>query len=100
MELSFKAAPGRCAHWPGLKATGQSVVYVGRSMVAGDADKGIAASHPESKEPARVDSDSEDGRRFVKLCKRGDLLPADKATADFCGVSIAEEPKKADKPSK
>jgi hypothetical protein len=90
LQLKFVAAPERCAHWPGLKATGQAVDYVGRDFVRGDKDKGLAASHPASKEPVKVDSDSEDGRRFVKLCRRGDLLAHDKATAEMCGVGFVE----------
>jgi hypothetical protein len=90
MQLSFVAAPGCCAHWPGLKATGQAVDYVGRDFVSADSGKGVAASHPASKEPVKVAANSDEGRRFVKLCKRGDLLAHDKATAAFCGVDFTD----------
>ncbi len=86
MKLSFFAKPGHCVHWPGLKMTGQPCSYVGRNMVAGSAESGVAASHPASEEPAVVDSDSDVGRRLAKVCRRDDaLIPADEATAKFCG---------------
>lgn len=86
MQLSFRAKPGNVCHWPGLKANGQLCRYVGRDFVAGDADKGVAAAHPAAADPIVVDSESEDGRRLAKLCRRDDALwPADAATAAFCG---------------
>jgi hypothetical protein len=90
MQLSFVAAPGCCAHWPGLKATGQAVDYVGRDFVSADSGKGVAASHPASKEPVKVAANSDEGRRFVKLCKRGDLQAFDAVTAAACGKDFVE----------
>ena len=86
MLLKFYAKPGHVVQWPGLKMTGQAYSYVGRKMVAGDPAKGVAASHPADEEPAVVDSDSDVGRRLAKVCRRDDaLIPADEATAKFCG---------------
>lgn len=86
MKLSFYPRPGHCVHWPGLKAVGQAVAYVGREFAAGDPEQGVAARHPASKEPACADSESDVGRRLAKLCRRDDaLIPADAATAAFCG---------------
>lgn len=97
MQLSFYAKPGHCVHWPGLKATGQAVDYVGRDLVRGDKDKGFAAAHPASKEPVKVDAASDEARRFIKVCRRDAALwPADKATAEACGVAFVEVALSAD----
>lgn len=45
--------------------------------------------------PYECDSDSKAGRRCVKFFRRGDVVPADKVTADFLGVQFAT-PKKGD----
>jgi hypothetical protein len=85
MKLRFYAKAGHSVHWPGLKATGQAYAYVGRQLASS------GASQPASKDAVEVDASSEEGRRFAKLCKRdGSLWPADKATANHCGVEFVE----------
>ncbi len=91
MLLKFLAKSGHCVHWPGPKAPGQVHMYVGRDFVPGDKEKGTAVSHPASKEPATVESDSFEGTRLAKLCSRDDSLwPADESTAAFCSKVYVE----------
>lgn len=89
MKLSFYAKPGHVVHWPGMKTTGQVYAYVGRDFVPGDKDKGTAAQHPASKDPVCVESESFEGQRFAKLCRRDDAMwPADKETATHCNRDL------------
>lgn len=94
MKWKFYAKAGHCLHVPGLKATGQASPYVGRDFVAGDAEKGVAASHPASKEPVEVDSDSDLGKRIARKfqvdANDPPLWPADKATATALSAVFVE----------
>lgn len=88
MKLSFYPKRGTSPQWPG-KGTGD-ISHAGRVIV-----DGVAVAHDQP-----VTCESHDGRGQMtreahvfafELCKRdGDLHPADKATADFCGVPFVE----------
>jgi hypothetical protein len=71
---------------PGLvPAIGQAESYVGRTFDA------KTRGNPATKEAFEIDSDSDAGRRLAKLCRRDACLwPADKATAEACGVEFVE----------
>lgn len=75
---------------PGSRARqGQPPEYVGRKFVRADLDKGMGASHPATPEPFECDSESDVGQRLRQLTRRdGSLWPADKETADLCGVEF------------
>ena len=84
MELSFLAKSDLLVAVPGTaQFAGQLARYVGREWE--DARHAFVAS----KEPYRVDSASEDGRRLLKLVRReASLLPGDQATAEACGLDF------------
>jgi len=95
MILSFHPKRGAMPKWPG-KGPG-SYPYVGRSF---DVD---TRANRANKSPASLPAHGADGRltddarRLVELCARdGDLLPADKATAEFCGVAFVALEQDAD----
>lgn len=92
MQLRFHPKPDMVVHWPGAKFVGQVNHYVGRKTKSLD-DGSIV--HEAQKDPAVVDSDTAEGRRLVKLCRRdGCLWPADQGTAQACGVefvSVAQD---------
>lgn len=76
-------------------AAGSPVKYVGRVHVPAKLRKGPGdsvivdepASNPARSEAYECDSDTERGRRLMKLTRRdGSLWPADEATAAACGV--------------
>ena len=92
MQLKFYARGDLLVTLPGFPPIGgQQLFRVGREFVRGDADKGIPASHPATKEPFLVDSDSAPGRRLKKLIARDESLwAADPATAAECGVPFVE----------
>lgn len=85
MILKFCAKGDLLVTVPGTTTfAGQVARYVNRRW---DEAKG---GFPAQTEPFAVDSDSKDGRRLAKICRRdGDLLPYDKETADFLGLKFA-----------
>jgi len=84
MKLRFHPRDDLLVRVPGfVPRVGQPDQYVGRRF---DAEK---HGHPASPTAYEVDADSDAGRRLAKLCRRDNALwPADKATADFCGVTF------------
>ena len=49
-------------------------------------DKYYVEAWSPSAEPVLVPASGEFGQYFVQMVKEGGITPADKATADFCGV--------------
>jgi hypothetical protein len=91
MKLRFIAREDALATVPGSRVNvGQSAHYVGRTYLAPKDGKG--ASYPATQEPHEATFDmskQEDMARFnryLKIAKRGDIWPADEATAKACGV--------------
>jgi hypothetical protein len=85
MLLKFYAHGSALVDVPGGHIAGQVPRYVGREFVPGDGTKRPA--HPATERAYEIDSDTDEGRRLAHICRRdGDLLPADKETAAFCGV--------------
>lgn len=84
MQLKFFARGDLLVTVPGFSpVVGQAPAYVGREFKRID---GVAV-HPATRDPFTVDSDTPEGRRLVKLAKRdASLWPADKATAEHCGL--------------
>lgn len=58
---------------------GQLPSYVGRESLPG-------GKFPESKKPFACESGTRTGERLRIVCGRGELWPADAATAEACGV--------------
>jgi hypothetical protein len=95
--LRFHARPGHVLSWPGMKFAGQFARYVGRSTKLERDASGVvtAISHPAIAEPVEVDPQSKDKTqrdraarllRLMAIETEKPLLPADEATAKFCGV--------------
>jgi hypothetical protein len=95
--LRFHARPGHVLSWPGMKFAGQFARYVGRSTkLERDASGAVTAiSHPAIAEAVEVDPQSKDktlrdrAARLLRLMAievEKPLIPADEATAKFCGV--------------
>lgn len=91
MKLRFRAKCGENGHpppvvnWPGAKNVGQLYQYVGRRF---DLESRV---HRAVADPVEVDSETRNGKRLAKLCRRdGSLWPADAETAKFCGVPFVE----------
>lgn len=61
-------------------AVGQPARYIGRKH---DPSTG---NYPLTGKPFECDSETKEARRCVKFVRRGDCVPADKQTAEFCGV--------------
>lgn len=88
MKLKFHSRAGHKVAWPGTNFTGQPPRYIGRTFTAGDG-KTSAASHPASKEPDVVDTETTESRdvaHITRQCLKGGIWPADAATAAACGV--------------
>lgn len=89
MKLRFYPKDDELVYVPNFpKVRGAIPQYVGRKFVPADGTNG--ASFPASDEPFECDSDDENGRALLNKFQRGKrgLLPADKATADACGVEF------------
>lgn len=85
MQLKFYAREDQLVRMPGVGrgAPGQPVPYVGRAFDA------KTRGYPATEEPYAVDADSDSGRRLAELCRRDQSLwPADKETAEACGVEF------------
>jgi len=82
MKLKFHPNGAQLPRWPGRFAT-ESYGFVGREFDP------KSRANVATVDPAVVDSATAEGRRLVTLCRRdGALLPADEATAAFCGVKF------------
>jgi hypothetical protein len=95
MQLRFYARGDDLVRHPGVApAFGQPARYIGREFVTGVAERDgsgktrtkVPSSNPATKEGSAFDSESADGQAAARHCRKGALLPADKATAEFCGV--------------
>jgi hypothetical protein len=89
MKLSFFAKDDDIVYVPDFpRVKGAFPNYVGRSFVAGTPEKG--AQHPATVEPFVCDSEDANGSVLLAKFRRGKrpLWPADKATADACGVEF------------
>lgn len=85
MQLKFYAREDQLVRVPGVGrgAQGSPASYVGRTF-----DQ-KTRGYPAIEDGAAIDSDSKEGKRLAELCKRdGCLWPANKETADFCGVEF------------
>lgn len=72
---------------------GHAPGYVGRTLVAPvrSGERIIEpARYAANKDAYEVHSATRSGRRLAKLCLRGELWPADKVTAAFCGVDFPQ----------
>ncbi len=90
MKLSFCARGDQLVSLPGEhRIVDQMPRYVGRvAKILNVGDK-KAAAFPAAPDPFCCDSDSDTGRRLTKLCTRdGSLWPADRETAEHCGVDF------------
>jgi hypothetical protein len=91
MKLRFFAKDDAMVPVPGVpRVAGQPKQYVGRRLVRAE---GKPPSYPATEEAFEIDSDTDDGRQLVRRVRteteRHDaqpLWPADKATAEACGV--------------
>jgi hypothetical protein len=97
VTLRFYAREDALASIPGSRANiGQAANYIGRKYEKPDAKTGKPAKYPATPEPHEVtfSLDKEDDRarfnRYVKIAKRGDIWPADEATAKACDVDLPE----------
>jgi hypothetical protein len=70
------------------KVQGAFPQYVGRLFIPGTAETG--AQHPATAEPFECDSEDANGQALLNKFRRGKrcLWPADKATAEACGVDF------------
>ena len=95
MKLKFYARGDALVTVPGVyPAIGQALPRVGRiqdpvqPLKVGES--GLSRLKA-TKDPFEVDADSDAGRRLIKLVRRDQSLwPADKATAEACGVEFVE----------
>ncbi len=98
MKLKFHSRRDNKVAWPGANTYGQPPRYIGRSFSPGDG-KTIAASHPATKEPDVVDTDTaatRDVEHIVRQCRKGGIWAADAATAAACGVEFVSVTQDAD----
>lgn len=89
MKLKFFAREDLLVTVPGSRPMrGQAPEYVGRKFIPGDGT--VGAQFPASEKPYECEADSDEGRRLVLLTRRDSALwPADKETADACGVEFS-----------
>ncbi len=89
MKLAFYAKDDDLVYVPDFPRTkGAAPQRVGRSFIPGDGVKG--AQHPATAEPFVCDSEDANGVALLAAFRRGRraLWPADKATAEACGVEF------------
>lgn len=84
MRLRFYAREDQLVPLPGHRPlVGQAASYVGRKFDA------ATRGYPATPAPFECDSDSDEGRRLIKMTRRDACLwPADLETADVCGVAF------------
>jgi hypothetical protein len=84
MKLRFIPNGDAMPLQPGvLLFQGQPKRYIGRTFDP------ATKTHPLG-DPYECDSDSPEAYRCKVFLRRGEVLPADKATADACGVSFTQ----------
>lgn len=87
MKLNFLSVEGRMVLVPGVPLfVGQPKRYIGKRF-----DPELRA-HVNSDEPYSCESGSQEFHRCSVFLRRGDIRPADKATADFVGAPFDEKP--------
>lgn len=85
MQLKFYAREDALVREAGVHPrVGEATRYYGRTFDS------VARAYPATKEPFAVDSESEDGQKCSKQCRKGALWAADKATAEAIGVELVE----------
>jgi hypothetical protein len=87
VQLKFNAREDQLVREPGIGrgSPGAPASYVGRTFDA------KTRGYPAIEDAVEVDSDSDRGRRLAELCRRdGSLWPANRETAEFCGVEFVE----------
>lgn len=92
--LRFVAAGDSLANIPGAPyAVGQPTRYVNRKFIP--AGKATPSSNPAEESPHEVtldtskQADANRAARYKKMAARGDIWPADEATARECSVEFA-----------
>ena len=93
MKLSFYPRGAYVVRIPGaMQLVGEPANYLGRSKRRiEDANGKKAWAYPADGRAFSCDSESQAGQRLKKLLLRDESLwPADKATADYCGVPFVE----------
>jgi len=108
MKLRFYARPGFVLSMPGPKVAGTAPKSIGRTLRVEEQ----VISNPAVKEAVEIESSTQEGRRIIRVmrCDAPDypLWPADKGTADVCGVPYVDvehvdgewQPKKISRPYK
>lgn len=93
MRLKFYAREGLVREPDCRPAIGQAARYLGREFVPSViVGKQVVenAKHPATKDGFECDADSDVARVAVKNAKKGAFWPADKATAEHCGIEFAD----------
>jgi hypothetical protein len=90
MMLKFHAKAGDCCPWPNSHHYGQVRRYVGRQYTAPNEAKGTGATWPAKAEPDEVDAASPHAEHLIRYCAKGNIWPADEATAAACGVAFTK----------
>ncbi len=93
MKLTVTANPDCHVNDPNhVRFVGNPAGYVGRRY---DSETG---TYPVSNEPSVFELEGRVGARILKLLQRGELFPADKATADLAGVEFKAAQRSTPKP--
>ena len=95
MILRLIAAADALANIPGAPyAVGQATRYLNRKFIPADKATGTPSSNPAEETPHEVtldtskQADANRLARYQKMAARGDIWPADAATAAECGVEF------------
>ena len=97
MQLRFYARGDDLVRHPGvLSAIGQPARYIGREFIAGEAERDASgktrtktpSSNPATKDGSVFDSETAEGQAAARHCRKLALWPADRDTAEFCGVQF------------
>jgi hypothetical protein len=89
MLLKFHAKPGQSCAWPNSYFPGQARRFVGRKFIPGDSPQ-APSRYEATAEPAELSSDAPQAAHLIRKCQKGEIWPADKATAEACGVEFVE----------
>ncbi len=96
MRLKFYAREGLVRDPEAPPMFGVPARYLGREFVPAKREvvDGVAriapASNPATEAGFECDSESLVGERALKETRKGHLWPANKSTAEFCGVQLAD----------
>ena len=96
MLLKFHAKPGALCPWPNSHFAGQPRRYIGRRFVAPNAETKAPAAYPANDEPDAVDANDADAPAIIRYCRKGNVWPADVATAAVCGIDFVALAKDAE----